>query len=247
MMVEMMEFIAKCTCEPKHYQDFFIPVKRQIIVNVGLTFLKTTAGERVKMVEDSDDFVHLALDTCDKQKSGIVKSQAAKILEGLCDNIEGSTSFMAVFTCKALTWALKGKPQVSTGDDLEVLMPFLDSYMMANFQPEDIADVCMLALTMVSYIIPKRADLVMIFDQSLSQNFDIITSTENILLRSRMCLLLGYYADMIFMPSVNADNTQQNNRFRATMKFLVESMALTGREASIAKQAADTMHTVVSD
>jgi len=76
------------------------------MVNLGFTFLRTTRTEREKMVTDSDDFVHLALDTCDKQKSGIIKTQAAKLIESLCDNIEGSTSFLAVFACKALNWAL---------------------------------------------------------------------------------------------------------------------------------------------
>jgi hypothetical protein len=37
------------------------------------------------------------------------------------------------------------------------------------------------------------------------------------------------------------------DRFKATLRFLVTSMALNGNEKAISKQAADTMHTVVSD
>lgn len=37
------------------------------------------------------------------------------------------------------------------------------------------------------------------------------------------------------------------DRFKNTIRFLVTSMGLKGNEKAIAKQAADTMHTVVSD
>ena len=49
----------------------------------------------------------------EQEVSYIVKTQAAKVIEGLCDHIEGSTSFLAVFVCKAMTWALLNKPDIS--------------------------------------------------------------------------------------------------------------------------------------
>jgi hypothetical protein len=66
LVVEMIDFVAKCIHEPKHYQDLFVAIKRQLMVGLGFTFLRTTASEREKMITDSDEFVHLALDTCDK-------------------------------------------------------------------------------------------------------------------------------------------------------------------------------------
>lgn len=170
------------------------------MVNIGFTFLKTTAKERESMINDSDDFVHLALDTCDKQRSGIIKTQAAKILESMCDSIEGSTSFLAVFACKSLDWALQGKPNLENaqGEYVMLLQSMKDSVFLANYSPEEIADCSMMALTMVSYIIPKRPDLVRIFDETMYNNYDKMTAKETILLRARLCLLLGYYADMVF-------------------------------------------------
>jgi hypothetical protein len=208
LVTEMMEFVAKCIGEPRYYQEIFVQAKKLLMVNVGFTFLKTTAMEREKMVNDSDDFVHLALDTCDKQRSGIIKTQAAKILEALCDHIEGSTSFLAVFACKALDWALQGKPNLDTaeGEYIAVLQQVKDSVFLRNYSPEEIADCCMMALTMVSYIIPKRPDLVRIFDETMYRNFDKMTAKETILLRSRLCLLLGYYADMVFMKAPAASS-----------------------------------------
>lgn len=58
------------------------------------------------MVKDPEGFVNLALDTCDKQKSKIAKTQGAKLMESICDNIDGAVSFITNFTCQALSLAL---------------------------------------------------------------------------------------------------------------------------------------------
>ena len=37
------------------------------------------------MIEGADEFVNLALDTCDKQRSMVIKTQGAKLLEAILD------------------------------------------------------------------------------------------------------------------------------------------------------------------
>lgn len=54
------------------------------------------------MASDPDQFVSLALDTCDKQKSRVVKTHAAKLLETLCDSVDGAVSFVTLFCCQSL-------------------------------------------------------------------------------------------------------------------------------------------------
>lgn len=49
------------------------------------------------MIKDPDEFVNLALDTCDKQSSKVVKTQGAKLLESICDNIDGAITFVTLF------------------------------------------------------------------------------------------------------------------------------------------------------
>lgn len=49
------------------------------------------------MYDQPQEFVSLALDTCDKQGSYIVKTQAAKFFEGLCDNIDGAVTLTTFF------------------------------------------------------------------------------------------------------------------------------------------------------
>lgn len=45
-----------------------------MLVNVCLTLMRTTKPEYEQMIKDPEQFVALALDTCDKQKSKIVKT-----------------------------------------------------------------------------------------------------------------------------------------------------------------------------
>jgi len=59
------------------------------------------------------------------------------------------------------------------------------------------------------------------------------------LLRVRMSLLLGYYADMLFEKYPEA--------FNKTMDFLIQSVALVGEQKVIALQSADTLNTIISD
>lgn len=55
----------------KNYFFNFLP---NLILDVGLNFIKTTETERQDMYDNPANFVSLALDTCDKQKSNIVKT-----------------------------------------------------------------------------------------------------------------------------------------------------------------------------
>ena len=84
----------------------------------------------------------------------------------------------------------------------------------------------MVALTAISYILPRRNDLVPYFEKILAENIDKILSEQSILLRVRMSLLLGYYADMLFKKYPDA--------FMKIINFLISSISLTGDNKVIA-------------
>lgn len=73
---------------------------RPLTVLVCLSLMRTNNHELEEMQgNDPEAFVNLALDTCDKQKSRVPKTQGAKLLEALCDNIDGAVSFVTLFCC----------------------------------------------------------------------------------------------------------------------------------------------------
>jgi hypothetical protein len=95
--------------------------------------------------------------------------------------------------------------------------------------PIIVAETCIVAMTVISYILPKKDHLVPFFQEALAVNIDAILARNVIsknatpmeqclavVLRSRFSLLLGYYADMLFIKHQDA--------FEKTMNFLFESV-----------------------
>ena len=117
---------------------------------------------------------------------------------------------------------------------------FKESIFLSQTNPEIIVETCLVALTTISYILPRRVDLVPVFEEVLAINIDrLIGDESSILLQARMSLLLGYYADMLFIKFEQA--------FLKSINFLIRSVALTGDRKVVAIQSADTLSTIVSD
>jgi len=52
-------------------------------------------------------------------------------------------------------------------------LQFKDSLFLRS-SPEIIGETCIVALTAISYILPRRADLVPVFEEVLAKNIDLI-------------------------------------------------------------------------
>jgi hypothetical protein len=125
---------------------------------------------------------------------------------------------------------------------------------LTRTSPIIVAETCIIALTVISYILPKKGHLLPIFNQALAQNIDQILMRRpvatnasamevalSVVLRARFSLLLGYYADMLFL--------QYDEAFSKTMNFLFESVGYPSdtAEVVVTLQSIDTLNTVVSD
>lgn len=100
------------------------------MVYVALPFIRTNQLEIEEMRTDPEQFVNLALDTCDKQKSKVIKTQGAKLLEAMCDNIDGAVSFVTLFCCQSIHLALnqgKGNGVVAS------IMAVSDTFFPAEY------------------------------------------------------------------------------------------------------------------
>jgi hypothetical protein len=124
----------------------------------------------------------------------------------MCDSVDGSTTFAAIFCCNAIN-KIFGK---TVTDDL--FFGFDSDAFLTNSDPEFIVDACLMALTVMSYILPERKDLVKIFTKTMEINvaellerkpigadFNHISVARAVIMRSRLSLLLGYYGDLLFV------------------------------------------------
>ena len=101
----MLESLSVCTGIDE-FKPLFFRCLNPLILDVGLNLIKTTENERQLMLDNPREFVSLALDTCDKQKSRVVKTQAAKLFESLSDNIDGAVTLTSYFTIQAINLTL---------------------------------------------------------------------------------------------------------------------------------------------
>jgi hypothetical protein len=76
----------------KDLQDVFRGHHRKLFVDVCLRFIAASNEEIIDLISDPDEFVSLALDTCDLQKSKVPKTQAMKLVESLVHNVDGALS-----------------------------------------------------------------------------------------------------------------------------------------------------------
>lgn len=96
----------------------------------------------------------------------VPKTQACKVLESLCDNIDGSVTFITNLACGAINVALQGATTQNYDSDLAEFKdePFFQS------DPILIVDSCLMILTVMSYILPQRKDLIGNFERTISNN-----------------------------------------------------------------------------
>lgn len=104
-MVQLLEILALLSDE-REYFDIFIQNQSHILVSICMNLIATSTSEAELIVNDPAEFVNLGLDCCDKQQSMIIKTQACKLLEHMCDNVDGASTFVTTFACNALNLAL---------------------------------------------------------------------------------------------------------------------------------------------
>jgi hypothetical protein len=142
----------------------------------------------------------------------------------MCDNVDGSTTCGAIFCCNAINKVF-GKP-ISE----EAFWGMENDSFLLQTEPEFIIDACLVALTVISYILPERADLTKIFTETMDSNvhelldrkpilpqYSNIQIAKAVIIRSRLSLLMGYYGDLLFVNNFDA--------FKKATAFLFESVS----------------------
>jgi hypothetical protein len=75
----------------------------------------------------------------------------------------------------------------------------LEKFNLQFKSEEELLDVCLLSLTIVSYSLVKRPELMASLDQLMIENLPrLIDPNQSPLIRSRMCLFFSFYLDQLF-------------------------------------------------
>lgn len=143
ILLDIITFIKESICV-KELQQICALAREKLIVSLIFPLLRTTGEEHKEMLRDPDNFVNLAADTCDEHNSRILKTEAAALLENVCEEIGGALTF-TFDLCVSL---LNSSPSKCSGFSFALATP-------CSFQ----VDTALTVLSVLSYLVWKREDL----------------------------------------------------------------------------------------
>lgn len=125
--------------------------------------------------------------------------------------------------------------------DISKYEDYSKAYEASNFiktgTEEELIDVSILALTVLSYSLPKKMEFVGEFVRIIDTITQPLLSRDSELLECRLSLFLGYYIDILYK--------EDQSTFLGVLKLLVES--LMSNKKALANQSSDTLQTIISD
>lgn len=137
-----------------------------------------------------------------------------------------------------------------TCDNLEKIQefPYLIPFHQSNilnpkFTPAEIrTETCFIGLCIMSYLIPKRVDIVREIETFIEENkANFLGDNMPKLLKSRFCLFLGYFSDTLFQVK---DHQQQ---FSELILYLVKCATDLNEHPSVQYQAVDSLTNIYDD
>ncbi len=146
-LLDAMRFV-RLSLEDNTFAQFCAPEKERLVSEVVLPCLRTTRKEAEDMWKDPSNFVALALDVVNQHSSKILKTEAAHLLEAVCEQLDGSMTFLTTFVASAVNLVALASPS---------------TVPLANFvgvtPPEFLLSTCITAITVVSYLVAPRKDI----------------------------------------------------------------------------------------
>jgi hypothetical protein len=110
---------------------------------------------------------------------------------------------------------------------------------------EELLDITLVTLSILSYALVKRGDLLQSLDKLILPNLEqFLTPQAPLLIRTRFCLFLSFYLDQLF---TTAPRELQESAFERVLFFLLEALALPKDHKILSLQALDVLTTQVND
>eukprot|EP00331_Platyophrya_macrostoma_P018620 CAMPEP_0176468830 /NCGR_PEP_ID=MMETSP0127-20121128/39381_1 /TAXON_ID=938130 /ORGANISM="Platyophrya macrostoma, Strain WH" /LENGTH=669 /DNA_ID=CAMNT_0017862583 /DNA_START=63 /DNA_END=2069 /DNA_ORIENTATION=- len=237
LITEILQFLTVC-CAETYFYSLFAEQKRVLVIDIIFPFMRLIDSEKAVMQEKPEDFVHLSNDCCDKQITGIFKSQAAQFLEFLCNHIDGTLTFVAVMALNLIDFSLSSS--LEQIGDYNMLKDFKDTLIIGGTDKEARLEASLLVLSILSFAIPKRADLMMLLETTIAKYHDVFVNSQNFIVRSRYCLLISQYLESIFK------DPKLEEVYYKLMGYLVDSVALPSPDYDIVSiQACEGLKKIV--
>lgn len=98
--------IAGIAARHPEYCEFFIQHREHIFCNVVLSMSMPDVKLRGLLLEQPMEYARSLIDMCDRQAEGDSRAGASKLLEAMCDKVDGSVSCFAEIAIALIRWGL---------------------------------------------------------------------------------------------------------------------------------------------
>ena len=217
--------------EDIRFYDLFAEHKYKIVLDICLMLIRITDSERKLIKENPKEFVNLALDTCESQISKIPKTEAAKLLETLCDHIDGTKTFCFRFCCKVIKYCLQDWDLTKAKTNIDEFIDTSTFFMKSN--KEELLETSIMALTILSYVTNDRNDVLKIVDKTFTENFSSLFGNPSNLILCRIALMMGYYGGYLFESNLEL--------LVKMIEMLIRGLSLESEEMAFSLQCADAL------
>ena len=156
IIVELLK-IMMYTIDSHYHYSFYATRSRKLIVDIIFPLMVAPEDERQMMLENPEGFVALALDTCERQESETYKSQAAQLIEGICEHVDGCLTFTAALCSQILSYVFSEKKSEELSK-YTIIQEYSASHLF-KYDSETMAEVALIVVTDISYLTPKRKDI----------------------------------------------------------------------------------------
>ncbi len=141
------------------FYGLFVTSNRSIIVDILLVLLRSSEKDHKAMQSDPENFVNLAVDTCDKQCSETYKTEAARLLRNVCERVDGCLSFTSVFCGETIKYACRDGEVESLGQYPLLSQFSAQSIFIRHSSPVLLCETSILAISDLETLLGKRKDL----------------------------------------------------------------------------------------
>ena len=227
-IIESLELFSKCAAESRFFPIFSL-YHKHLLLKIIPNALHLTENDKEKVITSPSEFVSLGMDICERQESENIQSTGAKLLEIICDNIDGALSLIVNTAVSVIQNALNGNSTIFNEE-----LAYLNS-----FDQEVKFDTCIIMLCTVSYSVSRRKDLISLLDSLFLQSFTALIQANSAIIQSRLCMFIYFYIE-----SMNVENDEQLLNW---IWYLIECMNPVSNCKAGMIQACETFSSVCSD
>lgn len=225
---EGVSLFQKC-CGESRFFNIFLGYYKEIVAFIVINAFKYSEDEKDLPVRDPQEFVDAGMDICERQDSETIKTGCAKLLETVCDNIDGALTYVIGLVNENFFSIFEPRIQNMSN-------PQIYNF---SFEEEEKIDCSILMISTLNYSVSKRADLVKILNSFLERYQEILINSRSGVIQSRMGLFLYFYLEHIHQNS--------NTHFFSWINFLVNCMTPANPFPVGVIQACETFSSLTQD